>query len=141
MSEAERPFIDTNVLLYLHDRTAGVKRDRALELINRITTSETRLCLSVQVLQEFFVNATRKLGMAVDDASAIIVDLTTADVHVPDPADVLAAIDIHRRHQLSFWDSMIIRSAIHLGCDTLWTEDLADGQSYDGVIVRNPFNG
>jgi predicted nucleic acid-binding protein len=137
----ERPFVDTNVLLYLHDRTAGEKRDRALGLMNGLTNSESRLCLSVQVLQEFFVNATRKLGMDAGVASAIVADLTTADVHAPGPADVLSAIDIQKRHQLSFWDSMIVRSAAQLGCDVVWTEDLSHGQTYEGVVVHNPFRG
>ena len=140
MSDAhDRPFVDTNVLLYLHDRTAGPKRERALELLGGLVRSDVRLCLSVQVLQQFYVNATRKLGMQDAAAYAIVADLAAGDVHAPGPDDVLAAIDLHRRHRISFWDSMIVRSASQLGCDVVWTEDLSHGRTYDGVVAHNPF--
>ncbi len=67
--------------------------------------------------------------------------LTRWRVHSPLPDDVIAAAALSGRHRLSFWDAMIVRSAAELRCDTLWTEDLNDGQVIEGVRVANPFTG
>ncbi len=72
-------------------------------------------------------------------AAQIIADLSTWDVHAPNPLDVLDAIQIQKRFQLSFWDAMIVASAMNLGCQTLWTEDLDTGQVLDEVTIVNPF--
>jgi predicted nucleic acid-binding protein len=135
-----RSFIDTNVLVYAYDTTAGAKRERARSLLADLWRSGDG-CLSVQVLQEFFVNVTRKVPRPLDPepAAAIIADLSRWRVHSPDAGDVLAAVDLHRRDGISFWDAMILRSASTLGCRTLYSEDLNHGQRYDGVQVRNPF--
>lgn len=133
-------FVDTNVLLYAFDLTAGSKREAGMELLTRLATSR-RGCLSVQVLQELYVNATRKLERPMDpgEASARISELGAWRVHRPGVTDVLAAIDLHRRHTISFWDAMIVRSAAELGCATIWSEDLNPGQVYNGVRVVDPF--
>ncbi|HUY45807.1 MAG TPA: PIN domain-containing protein [Streptosporangiaceae bacterium] len=135
-----RSFVDTNILVYAHDETAGEKRDRARSLLAELWESGDG-CLSVQVLQEFFVTVTRKVPKPLDavSAAAIIADLSHWRVHSPGSDDVLNAIDSHRRHDISFWDAMIICSAASLGCGTLFSEDLNPEQRYDGVRVRNPF--
>lgn len=139
---AERPreFLDTNVLVYAHDTTAGEKRTRAVELLERLAQDRT-IALSVQVLQEFFVTVTRKLPnpLAIDQAEAIVADLSTLPLHAPGGPDVLAAIELHRKHKVSFWDAMVIRSASQLRCGVLWSEDLASGQRYQDMEIRNPF--
>jgi len=135
-----RQFVDTNVLVYAHDVTAGDKHTRARALVEELR--ETREgCLSVQVLQEFFVTTTRKIPKPLDAPAAarIIDDLAHWHVHAPDAADVLAAVDIHQQTGASFWDAMILRSAKELGCATVHSEDLNPGQDYDGVQVLNPF--
>lgn len=135
-----RQFVDTNVLVYAHDVTAGDKHRRARALVSDLW--ETREgCLSVQVLQEFFVTTTRKIPKPLDvPAAAQIIDhLAHWHVHAPAAADVLAAIGIHQQTSTSFWDAMILRSAKALGCETLHSEDLNPGQQYEGVQVRNPF--
>jgi predicted nucleic acid-binding protein len=135
-----RQFVDTNVLVYAHDVTAGDKHSRARALIGELW--ETREgCLSVQVLQEFFVTTTRKIPKPLDvpAAAQIIDDLAHWHVHAPAANDVLAATDIHQRTGASFWDAMILRSAKELGCQILQSEDLNPGQQYEGVQVRNPF--
>jgi predicted nucleic acid-binding protein len=137
---ASRSFVDTNVLVYAHDATAGEKRDRARTLVAGLwETGEG--CVSIQVLQEFFVNVTRKVAkpLDVDSAAAIITDLSHWHVHAPGVEDVLAAVGIHRSAQVSFWDAMVLRSADQLGCAVLYSEDLNPGQRFDGVVVRNPF--
>ncbi|MGH3300544.1 MAG: PIN domain-containing protein [Streptosporangiaceae bacterium] len=137
----DRRFVDTNILVYAHDVTAGDKHVRARALVEELWDSHDG-CVSVQVLQEFFVTTTRKIPRPLEATTAaqVIDDLAHWHVHAPAASDVLAAIDIHRQTGASFWDAMILRSAKELGCQTLHSEDLSDGQAYDGVQVRNPFS-
>lgn len=140
--ETERTFVDTNVLLYASDATAEHKRERANEVIDRLW-SDKRGCVSIQVLQEFFVNATSKLALSMsrDEASAVVELISAWPVHSPLPTDIVDAISISARHQLSFWDAMIVQSALQLGCSTLLTEDLSHGRVIETVTIRNPFAG
>jgi len=138
--EGTLEFVDSNVLVYLHDRSAGSKRQRARELVSDLW-ADRRGCLSIQVLQEFYVNVTQKVPqpIAAEKARRLVADLGAWRTHRPALDDVLAAIDLQGRHQVSFWDALILRSAGALGCGIVWSEDLSDGQVYDGVRVRNPF--
>lgn len=133
-------FLDTNVLIYAHDRSAGAKHDRARMLITDLWNSG-KGCLSIQVLQEFYVNVTRNVPRPLDGPTAaqIISDLARWTVHVPNVADVLGAIEVQQRNQISFWDAMIVASAVQLGCEVIWSEDLKPGHIYEGVRVTNPF--
>ena len=141
MSETENwQFLDTNILVYAHDRSAGARQVRAEELIRELWESGTG-CLSIQVLQEFYVAATRKVSKPVSSEKAvqIIAELSVWHVHRPGPADVLDAIRLQQRYQISFWDAMIITSAVQMGCRTVWSEDLNPGQDYGGTRVVSPF--
>lgn len=133
-------FVDTNILLYAYDAAAGERHDRAAALVDRLWR-ERRGAVSVQVLQEFYVNATRKVAKTIDTEVAVDVlkSLMRWRVHSPLPDDVIAAAMLSSRYQLSFWDAMIVRSAAELRCDTLWTEDLNEGQVIEGVRLSNPF--
>ena len=133
-------FVDTNVLVYAHDLSAERKHARAQDLIRELWGTGLG-CLSVQVLQEFYVNVTRKVAqpLAPETAAQIIGDLSTWQVHRPGAQDVLDAIALQSRYQVSFWDAMIVASAVQLGCRTIWSEDLNSGQVYGSVIVSNPF--
>ena len=133
-------FVDTNVLLYAYDASAGERHEAASALVDRLWR-DRRGALSVQVLQEFYVNATRKVATTIDPEVAVdrLKSLTRWRVHSPLPDDVIAAATLSSRHQLSFWDAMIVRSAAELHCTTLWTEDLNDGQLIEGVRLANPF--
>jgi predicted nucleic acid-binding protein len=135
-----RKFVDTNVLVYAHDLTAGDKHDLARALLEELWGTRQG-CLSVQVLQEFFVTTTRKIPKPLDPTAAaqIIGDLASWHVHSPAAPDILAAIDIQQQAGTSFWDAMILRSAQELGCPVLYSEDLNAGQSYAGIQVSNPF--
>lgn len=139
---ADRPaqFVDSNVLVYAHSRASAEKRDKASELLDRLWVSGGG-SLSIQVLQEFFVIVTRKVPqpLSIGEAAEIVADYSRWAVHSPETRDLLAAIDIHKRFRISFWDAMMIHSARRLDCRVLWTEDLSDGQSYAGITVRNPF--
>lgn len=141
-ADAPREFIDTNILVYAHDASAGSKQAIARELVERLWAAGTG-CLSVQVLQEFYVTLTRKVPrpMPAEDAAEILRDLSYWRVHAPAAGDVLSAVDLQRRSQVSFWDAMILHSTISLGCRMLWSEDFSAGQVYDSVEIRNPFLG
>ena len=141
MSETRpRQFVDTNVLIYAHDISAGEKRIRAKELMLDLWQSGEG-CLSIQVLQEFYVNVTQKATRPLpsEAAAQIVADLSVWEVHRPRTEDVLDAIHIQKRYQISFWDSMILVSALQLGCHVLWSEDLNPGQVYEKVEVQSPF--
>lgn len=140
MNDKPRHFVDTNVLIYAHDRSAGLKHERARILLQELWRERTG-CLSIQVLQEFYVNVTRKVAapLSPEAAAQVITDLAVWEVHRPDVNDVLEAIRLQTSLQLSFWDAMILTSARQLGCRTLWSEDLSAGQAYDTVTVRDPF--
>lgn len=135
-----RRFVDTNVLVYAHDDSAGGKRDQARSLLEQLWGSRDG-CLSVQVLQEFFVTVTRKIAkpLGPEAAKEIVADLSRWYVHAPAAGDVLAAISIHQSTGISFWDAMIVRSAAEIGCTLLYSEDLNAGQEYARVRVENPF--
>jgi len=132
-------FIDTNILIYAFDVSTGDKHRKASKLIEEIWMDE-KGCISIQVLQEFYVNVTRKAlrGLEPVQAVAIIRDLSNWKVHRPDSEDVLAAISIQQKYQISFWDAMIVRSAQECNCKILCSEDFSNGQNYAGVKVTNP---
>lgn len=133
-------FVDSNVLVYAHDVTAGRKWEIAKALVARLW-KERRGYLSIQVLQEFAVNVTQKVPEPIsnEEARDIVTALCDWTVHSPAPAEVVAALGSKVRHQISFWDAMILESAGRLGCRLVWSEDLSSGQIYDGIEVRNPF--
>lgn len=133
-------FIDTNVLVYAHDISAGVKHARAKHLLQELWKSKQG-CLSIQVLQEFYINITRKVAapLSASETAQIIQALAVWKIHTPQANDILEAVRVQQRYHLSFWDAMIVWSAARLGCAVLWSEDLDPGQTYEGVQVRNPF--
>jgi predicted nucleic acid-binding protein len=133
-------FVDTNILVYAHDRSAGDKHVRAGDLLRDLWHSGAG-CLSIQVLQEFYVNVTQKVPkpLAPAVASRLVADLGVWRVHRPGVEDILDAIRLQQRYQLSFWDAMIVASAVQLRCQSIWSEDLNPGQEYGGVHVVNPF--
>lgn len=139
-AEGALEFVDTNVLLYAYDRSSGSRHDGAARLVGQLG-AERRGATSVQVLQEFYVNATRKIAQPLAPALAIerVRVLARWPVYVPHASDVVAAADLSGSSVLSFWDAMIVHAARSLGCGVLWSEDLNDGQEIDGVVVRNPF--
>jgi predicted nucleic acid-binding protein len=133
-----RSFLDTNILLYTDSSHAPAKRERALELLGEERRARTGV-VSLQVLQEYFVAATRKLGVDVDVARRKVELFANHHLVILDVEDVLAAIDLHRLHQVSFWDALILRAAKAGGCSVLYSEDLQHGRTIDGVRILNPF--
>jgi len=135
---AERVFIDTNVIVYADDLDAGAKRERAREILQQVLIDGNGV-VSTQVLQEFFVAATRKLGVAAEIARRKVELLARLDVVTIEPSLILDAIDLHRLHPISFWDALIVQSAVASGCRRLLTEDLQSGRNIAGVQIENPF--
>jgi predicted nucleic acid-binding protein len=133
-----RSFLDTNVLVYTDDKSAPAKRRRAIELVAEHRRAGTGV-VSLQVLQEYFVAATRKLQVDAATARRKVELLSEFDVAVPDLSDILAAIDLHRLHGFSFWDAMVFRAAKQSGCALLLSEDFQDRREVDGVRIANPF--
>lgn len=131
-------FIDTNVLLYAYDRDAPEKRKIAKSIIKRAWMEPGSSAISVQVLQEFHVNFTRKGGSA-EEAEVLIADFC----HCPVIENTLAVfglgLELRGRWQVSLWDSMILAAAHVSGARELLTEDLNHGQEYGRVRVMNPF--
>jgi predicted nucleic acid-binding protein len=131
-------FVDTNILIYAHDGGAGAKYKTSVELLTRLF-EEGCGASSIQVLAEFYSAATRKLGMKSADAEEAIADLGGWTIHRPAHADLLRAARLQRRYSIAWWDALIVNSAVELGSDVLWSEDLSHGQRYEAVTVRNPF--
>ena len=133
-------FVDTNVLVYAYDRAAGSKHVRARELVEELWNAG-RGTLSTQVLQEFYVNVRRKARPPVspEDARTLVADYLAWDPVVNDGAAVLEAVDAGHRHQVSFWDALVVVAAVKSGASVIYSEDLNHGQRYGSVQVLNPF--
>jgi len=134
-------FIDTNILLYAISKNPAERRktDIAIDLLD---APVGELALSVQVLQEFYVQATRvsREGALPQRLAEEYIDHWQAlDVQDNTLELFRAAIALSRRFKVSYWDAAIIEAARMMGCDTVLSEDMSDGQSYGGVRVRNPF--
>jgi predicted nucleic acid-binding protein len=138
--ELQREFVDTNVLVYAFDRSADTKHAVAQELLRRLWQDRTG-CVSVQVLQEFYTTVTRKISRPIPgpEALELVHDFTMWTTHAPDAGDVEAAIRLHQALQFSFWDAMVVHSALRLRCSILWSEDLTHGQRMHDLQVLNPF--
>ena len=133
-------FVDTNILVCAEDRDArakhGIARDLVLELWNA-----REGVLSVQVLQEFYVNVTLKVKKPVTSAKAldIIEEYLTWTVVENTGRLLVEAIALQQRAKLSFRDSLIVQAAIEAGCARLYSEDLQPGQTFGSVTIVNPF--
>jgi len=138
--ESQRQFVDTNVLIYAFDQESREKGESARTLIAALWETGQG-CLSMQVLQEFFVSVTQKIRrpIAPNEAARRVRQYSEWTLHVPERDDLFSAIEIQLSFGISLWDAMIIQSARRLRCPVLWSEDLSPGQVYAGVTVRNPF--
>jgi predicted nucleic acid-binding protein len=134
----DRVFIDTNVLVYADDLDAGAKTPRARAILGELFREQNGV-ISTQVLQEFFVVTTRKLGVEAAVARRKVELLATLEVVSVQVPHILQAVDLHRLHSVSFWDALILACAAAAGCTRLWSEDLQDGATIAGVTIENPF--
>lgn len=136
----DKVFLDTNIIVYAYDITAGAKHETAKDTLTDLWESGAGV-ISTQVLQEFFVTVTRKIPNPLDSAKAkeIVSDLLTWDVVVIDGAVITSAIELLPKFGYSFWDSLIIQAAIDSGAVTLLSEDLSHRQTIEGISIINPF--
>jgi predicted nucleic acid-binding protein len=141
-STSGRTFVDTNVLVYAHDRSAGTKHARARELVEGLWTTRTGV-ISTQVLQELYVNLRRKVGkpLSAAEAKGLVADYLRWEVIVNNGESILEAMELEQRFRLSFWDALIVQAAQSAGVEILSSEDLSHGQDYGGVRVVSPFAG
>lgn len=133
-----RSFFDTNILVYADDKADPNKQRRAVALITEHRRARTGV-VSLQVLQEYFVTVTRKLQVDAAIARRKVELLAEFDVAAPELSDILATIDLHRLHGISFWDALVIRSASQSGCSVLFSEDMQAEREIAGVKIVNPF--
>jgi predicted nucleic acid-binding protein len=135
----DKYFVDTNILLYAHDRSAGLRHERGRQLVEQLWASGQGV-LSTQVLQELCINLRRKIArpIPVEEIRRIIQDYLSWEIVINDSASVLQALEIELRYQTSFWDALILQAAESSGAAILYSEDLATGQKYGAVQVVNP---
>jgi predicted nucleic acid-binding protein len=131
-------FFDTNILVYADDAASPAKQARAISLIAEHTRANS-LVISLQVLQEYFAAATRKLKVDAAVAQSKVEILARGRIVRFTERDLIAAIEIHRLNQISFWDAMIVHAARVVNAAVLYSEDPAHGSSVAGVAIRNPF--
>jgi predicted nucleic acid-binding protein len=136
---SDKCFVDTNILVYAHDRSAGVKHQRAQMLLEQLWDSGQGV-LSTQVLQELCVNLRRKASqpLPVEEVRQLIRDYSTWEIVTNTAESVLQALDIEVRYKTSFWDALIFQAAESSGASILYSEDLATGQRYGTIQVVNP---
>jgi predicted nucleic acid-binding protein len=132
-------FIDTNVLFYAHDSDAGDKHRVAKDLLLKAWDGGFSPVISIQVLQEFFVNLYKRMS-SVDAVRIIVQDYLSWETITNDSSLFLSALDIVKDYRISFWDASIIAAASASGAEGIYTEDLKAGQTYRGVKVGNPFS-
>ena len=138
---SDKTFVDTNVLIYAHDVDAGDRNAVARRLVSELWDSR-RAVISTQVLQEFYVNATRKISTPIARAEArqIVKAYAVWQTELVGPAEIQQASELEEEHQLSFWDALIVAAALKGGASRILTEDMNDGQSISGVLIENPFS-
>jgi predicted nucleic acid-binding protein len=133
-------FVDTNILVYAEDKTAGQKHALARDLVVKLWNDADGV-LSVQILQELYVTLTRKVGrpLSADKALAIVKEYLSWVVVDNTPKLLIAAAGLQERAQLSFWDALVVQAALDAGCDRLYSEDFNAGQKFGPLVVVNPF--
>ena len=136
---SDRTFVDTNVLIYAHDMDAKTKHVAAKQVLQELWNERAGV-LSTQVLQEFYVNVTRKISRPLSKESArLVVNTYSAWCIDTTPAEVSSAFQIEDEAHIGFWDALIMASAIKSGATRLLSEDLNAGQTIAGVKIENPF--
>jgi predicted nucleic acid-binding protein len=133
-----RTFLDTNIWIYADDDDCPAKQTRAKQLIFDHRRAGSGV-VSIQVLQEYFRNAVRKLHLDPGVARRKVELMTEFKVAVASAEDVFAAIDLYRLNGFSFWDSMIVHMARKSGCRVVLSEDMQHSREIFGIQIINPF--
>ncbi len=130
-------FVDTNILVYAHDRDAADKHHTAKERVAYLWNRPMAPAISVQVLQELYVNLVRK-DVSADDARQTVTDYCEWQVVDNDRALLMEGIGLRERWQSSFWDALILAAAKRAKASVIWSEDFSTDQTYDEIVVVNP---
>jgi predicted nucleic acid-binding protein len=132
-------FVDTNILIYAHDREAREKHAAAARVLRQLWEDRTGV-VSTQVLQEFYVNATRKIPipLARSRARQVVEQYAVWPVVEVDVRMIVHASELEERYQLSFWDALVVAAARRANASRLLSEDFNAGQVIEGVRVENP---
>jgi predicted nucleic acid-binding protein len=140
MADDRVTFVDTNVLVYAHDRSETRKQPIAQALLEVLWRTRSGV-LSTQVLQEFYVVTTRKFDppMRRGAAREVVALYGEWPIVQVDVALILAASKLEERHAFSFWDALVVEAARRCGATRLLTEDLQAGRRIDGISIENPF--
>lgn len=136
---SDKTFVDTNVLIYAHDVDAKAKHGVAESVLRELWTHRTG-ALSLQVLQEFYVNVTRKIAKPLSKAEArLVVNSYSIWCIETTPAEIAAAFQIEDKARIGFWDALIVASAAKSGAVRILSEDLNPQQTIAGIRIENPF--
>jgi predicted nucleic acid-binding protein len=135
---SDRVFLDANILVYAQDAAVPEKQRKSREIIAQLAESGDGV-ISTQVMQEFFVAATRKLGVEPLVAKGVLKTFAVFEIVQVSSGLIHEAIDCSILNQLSFWDSLILAAAASAGCSTIFSEDLNSGQTILGLKIQNPF--
>jgi len=136
---SDRYFVDTSILMYAHDASAGPKHERAKALVEELWRDRNGV-VSTQVLQELAVNLRRKAARPIGAKATrdIVADYLTWQVVVNSGESILDALELEAQYRISFWDALVLHAANASGAEVLYSEDLSDGQTYGSVRVVNP---
>jgi predicted nucleic acid-binding protein len=135
---SDRAFVDTNILVYAHDSTAGARHERARALVEQLWADRSGV-LSTQVLQELYVSLRKApKPMPAAEARLAVADYLRWEVVVNTGESVIEAAELETRFRISFWDALIVQAAAASGVEILFSEDLSAGQAYGPVRVVNP---
>jgi predicted nucleic acid-binding protein len=134
-----KTFVDSNILIYAYDRAAGAKKVVAEELLESLWMQRTG-ALSMQVLQEFYFNAIRKIRSPLlkDHAREVVAHYSKWCIRTT-PAEIKTAFRIEDEARIGFWDALIVAAAVKSGATRILSEDLSAGQRIAGILIENPF--
>lgn len=138
---SDKFFVDTNILVYAHDRSTGVKHERARSLVEGLWNSGGGV-LSTQVLQELCASLRRKSAhpLSFEQTRELLQDYLSWEIVINTAHSVIEAVVIEQRYSISFWDALILQAAGSSGATVLYSEDLAAGRSYGPLRVINPLD-
>lgn len=133
-------FLDTNILIYAHDLDAGNKHHIAQKVVKDLWEKRSGV-LSTQVLQEFYINVTKKILNPILplEAREIIRSYICWEIKENHPMSVIRASEIEEKYHISFWDALVVVAAYEAKVDKILTEDLNSGQIIEGILIENPF--
>lgn len=139
ISMSDKGFVDTNILVYAHDRSAGLRHERAQALVERLWDAGNGV-LSTQVLQELCINLRRRIAhpLPIPEIRQLIRDYAAWEIVIDTADSVLDALEIEVLYKTSFRDALILQAAESAGAAVLYSEDVAVGQKYGTVRVINP---